>query len=108
MDVFLPQHFVRCVLSLFVTDNDERNLMPYLLRFTHEIIHQFKMPHNVLIFALILLFRLHEKHPDLKGNRGSARRLVVMSIILAKKSCFDEPFENKFGPPFVQPTQRKK
>lgn len=95
MDSFLPQHFVTCLMRLFIPSNNDYYLMQYLLKLTLKILTRFRMQNNVLIFALILLIRLHEKNPQLKGNRGSARRLVIISILLAKKCCFDEAIDNK-------------
>ena len=60
-----------------------------------NIIKRTKIPIIVLITALLFLQRLKDFFPSCKGNRNSCLRLVMVSVILASKTLYDDAFDNK-------------
>ncbi|KAK0540970.1 hypothetical protein OC835_000397 [Tilletia horrida] len=50
---------------------------------------------SVILLALLYIFRLKSRHPDLHGQEGSEYRLSVTSLMLANKWLDDHTYLNK-------------
>lgn len=61
---------------------------PELLKWTHSILSTTQVTQNVVLLALLLIYRLKRSNQHLKGHYGSAYRLLTIALMLGNKCMF--------------------
>ncbi|KAF6744367.1 hypothetical protein DFP72DRAFT_776314, partial [Ephemerocybe angulata] len=72
------------------TDNRRRAELPF---FIAHLLHRLNLATSVAMAALILLCRLKEEYPNVRGSSG--HRLFLAALMLADKFLNDESYENE-------------
>ncbi|PHH51623.1 hypothetical protein CFIMG_002213RA [Ceratocystis fimbriata CBS 114723] len=68
---------------------------PELLKWTQNILATTQVTQNVVLLALLLIYRLKRSNQHLKGHYGSAYRLLTIALMLGNKFLDDNTYTNK-------------
>ncbi|KAJ3006741.1 hypothetical protein HKX48_009495, partial [Thoreauomyces humboldtii] len=64
------------------------------VNYTAHVLRTTALPFSVPVVALLLVSRLRERHPNLRGGEGSECRLLVCALITAMKVLCDNTYTN--------------
>jgi hypothetical protein len=90
----MEEYFIRYLHVSFLRHIEE-NSFGELGEFLGDLLRKTKLPSKILTIALILLQRMHNACPFIKGSIGCCKRLSIASLILACKSTYDQPVNIK-------------
>lgn len=63
--------------------------------YVRSVLRATQVSHSVIVVALLYIFRLRVRHPNLQGHIGSEYRLFLTSLVLANKFLDDHTYTNK-------------
>lgn len=62
---------------------------PAYLKWVHSILSTTQVTQNVILLALLFVYRLKKTNPKVNGNPGSEYRLLTVALMLSNKCKFD-------------------
>ncbi|KAG4433124.1 hypothetical protein IFR05_011391 [Cadophora sp. M221] len=65
------------------------------LRYTATVLSTTQMTYNVILYAMLLVYRLKAQNPKVKGRSGSEYRLLIVALMLSNKFLDDNFYTNK-------------
>lgn len=68
---------------------------PEFIRWTKEVLSTTQVSTNVVILAMLFIYRLKLANPTVKGRAGSEYRLLTVALMLGNKFLDDNTYTNK-------------
>ncbi|ORY76087.1 hypothetical protein BCR37DRAFT_383752 [Protomyces lactucae-debilis] len=68
---------------------------PEFIKWTKNVLHTTQVSTNVVILAMLYIFRLKLANPGVKGKAGSEFRLLTVALMLGNKYLDDNTYTNK-------------
>lgn len=69
--------------------------LPGFKKWVHTVLSTTQITQNVIILALMFIYRLKVKNPAVKGRAGSEYRLLTVALMLGNKFLDDNTYTNK-------------
>ncbi|OIW22739.1 hypothetical protein CONLIGDRAFT_552219, partial [Coniochaeta ligniaria NRRL 30616] len=69
--------------------------LPSFKKWVHTVLSTTQVTQNVIILALMFIYRLKVKNPVVKGRSGSEYRLLTVALMLGNKFLDDNTYTNK-------------